>query len=82
MEYKPKHLTPEERAEAQERDEAIFEIIYTLIGKNTPESDEMLEQMRQIPGLKWYVEQAEAGIQGYIAALKLCAEYDEQQAQK
>lgn len=81
MEHQRKPLTPEERERGREQDEAIFEIIYTLIGKNTPEADAMLEQMRQT-GLKWYVEQAEAGIQGYIAALKLCAEYDERQAQK
>lgn len=53
-----------------EYENVIYDIIYTLLGDNTPESDELLERMRQLPEFKWYVEHTLSAITGYVSILE------------
>ncbi len=44
--------------------------IYALIGNDTPESDKVLDQMRQMPGIGWYVKRVEDSLSAYAWAAK------------
>lgn len=57
--------------EGEQLVDEIYDLIYILIGNDTRESDEILDQMRQMPNLGWYVKQAEDSLNAYVWAAKL-----------
>lgn len=60
--------------EGEQRENEIYDLIYALIGNDTPESDKVLDQMRQMPGLGWYVRRVEDSLSAYVWAAKQMAE--------
>lgn len=56
--------------EGEQRENEIYDLIYALIGNDTPESDKVLDQMRQMPGLGWYVRRVEDSLSAYAWAAK------------